>query len=140
MPGIKICLVEDDPFDAELSLNALSEIVVREEIICFYDGEKFLDYLAKLKTMIPAFVILDMKMPKLSGTDVLKAIRSMPHIKQLPVIIFSSTGNEKDVKESYEAGANAFVVKPKMPDPYRDAVRQMGRFWLNLNILPYNLK
>ncbi len=138
----RILLVEDDPRDVELILESLGEYNLANEVVVAYDGEEALDYLycrGKFKTRPggnPAVMLLDLKMPKVSGTEVLKQIRSDEKLKMIPVVILTSSREEKDWLESYKLGVNAYVVKPVDFHEFVKAVKDIGAFWAVINEPP----
>jgi CheY-like chemotaxis protein len=140
-PG-RILLAEDDPYDQELTITALNEYRLANEIFVVNDGAEALDYLHRRGTYAdipsgnPAVVLLDLKMPKLGGLEVLREIRSTPALRLLPVVILTSSREEADITESYNLGANAFVVKPVDFHAFVDAVKKTGLFWAVINEPP----
>lgn len=140
----KILLVEDDPRDVELTLEALSEYNIANTIDVVHDGAQALDYLycrgdyAERQDGNPSVVLLDLKMPRLSGIDVLKVVKSDPKLKTIPIIILTSSREETDLKECYELGVNAYVVKPVEFGSFLEAVKTIGAFWAILNEYPQN--
>jgi CheY-like chemotaxis protein len=137
-----ILLAEDNPKDVELTLEALSEDNLANHIVTVKDGVEAMDYLrceGKFKQRNkgnPAVLLLDIKMPRMDGIDVLKAIRSDSKLKMLPVVILTSSREESDLIKSYELGVNAYVVKPVDFKNFMHAVKQTGVFWALLNELP----
>ena len=137
----RIVLVEDSPRDAELTLNALKGIVANE-VVHLRDGAEALEYLfrrgafASRPAELPAVVLLDLKMPKVDGLEVLRAVKSDPVLKTIPVVVMTSSREERDIVRSYAAGVNAYVVKPLKFAEFADAVRQLGVFWAALNEPP----
>jgi len=135
----RILLVEDDPNDVELTLTALEQHNLRNEIVVAYDGEEALDYLYRRGRFVgvppaqPAVVLLDLKLPKISGFEVLRQIKSDPLLKMIPVVILTSSGEDKDLAKCYELGTSAYVVKPVNFHEFVDAVRDIGAFWAVLN-------
>ena len=138
----RILLAEDDPRDIELTLNALEEHNLANEVVVVRDGAEALDYLKRQgdyrlrRNGNPAVVLLDLKMPKVNGLQVLREIRSDPTLKSIPVCVLTSSREERDVIESYEMGVNAYVVKPVKFDQFVSAVQQIGLFWAVLNEPP----
>ena len=135
----KILLAEDNPKDVELTLTALAEHNLANEVVVARDGEEALDYLLKRGRFEgrepgnPAVVLLDLKMPKVDGLEVLRRIKSDDALKTIPVVMLTSSREEKDLIESYRLGINAYVVKPVAFDRFLDAVRNVGIFWAILN-------
>jgi two-component system response regulator len=132
-----ILVVEDNPDHAELTLEVLSNVRVRHEIIVARDGAEALEYLlgdARLNS--PLLVLLDLNLPKISGLDVLRRIRSKESTRLVPVVILTSSRNESDIIESYNLGANSYIVKPVDYEQFSVAVEQLGLYWLGLNIPP----
>jgi CheY-like chemotaxis protein len=138
----RILLVEDNLKDVELTLAALEQNHLANEVIVARDGVEALDYLhargsfAGRTNGLPAVVLLDIKMPKLNGIEVLRLIKSTPRFKGIPVVMLTSSREEPDLKECYALGVNAYVVKPVDFTQFMDAVRQVGAFWAVLNELP----
>jgi CheY-like chemotaxis protein len=137
-----ILLAEDNPKDVELTLEALSEDNLANHIITVKDGVEAMDYLrceGKFKQRNrgnPAVLLLDIKMPRMDGIEVLKAIRSDSKLKMLPVVMLTSSREESDLINSYKLGVNAYVVKPVDFKNFMHAVKQTGVFWALLNELP----
>jgi DNA-binding response OmpR family regulator len=138
----RVLLVEDDPRDVELILEALGEYNLANEVITAIDGEEALDYLycrGKFKERPdsnPAVVLLDLKLPKINGMEVLKQIRSDEKLKMIPVVILTSSREERDWIESYKLGVNAYVVKPVDFHEFVNAVKDLGVFWAVINEPP----
>ena len=138
----KILLVEDDPHDVELTLSALSENHLTNEIVVVRDGAEALDYLYRRgfyqsrEAGNPEVILLDLKLPKVDGLDVLKRIKADPDLKTVPVVMLTSSREEKDLVESYNSGSNAYVVKPVGFGDFLEAVRQVGLFWTVINQPP----
>lgn len=138
----RILLVEDDPRDVELTLTALREGNLANEIDVASDGAQALDYLLRRgaysgrKAQNPGVILLDLKLPKISGLEVLAEIRRSPQIKYIPVVALTSSAEERDVVKGYELGVNAYVVKPVDFEAFVTAVRQLGFFWAVLNQAP----
>ena len=138
----RILLAEDNPKDVELTLTALDEHHLVNEVVVVNDGAETLDYLYRRGKFAmradnhPAVVLLDLKMPKVDGLEVLRTIKSDHDLKTIPVVILSSSRQEKDVIESYKLGVNAYVVKPVDFKKFIDAVKQIGAFWALINEPP----
>ncbi len=138
----KILLVEDDSHDVELTLSALTENHLTNEIVVVRDGAEALDYLYRRgayqsrEAGNPEVILLDLKLPKVDGLDVLKRIKADPDLKTVPVVMLTSSREEKDLVESYNSGSNAYVVKPVRFGDFLEAVRQVGLFWTVINQPP----
>lgn len=138
----RILLVEDDPNDVELTLGALAEYNLANDIAVARDGVEALDFLFKRGAWAgrpggnPVVVLLDLKMPRLDGIEVLREIRKDPDLKMVPVVILTSSREARDLKEAYQLGTNAYVVKPVRFGELVEAVKQIGVFWAMLNEAP----
>lgn len=135
-----ILLVEDNPMDEELTLRALMKSKILNPVVVARDGVAALDYLfargphvGRSRVDLPQLVLLDLKLPKLDGLEVLKEIRQNELTKLLPVVILTSSVEEDDVAQGYSLGANSYVRKPVDFDHFSEAVRQLGLYWLVLN-------
>ena len=139
---MKILLIDDDKQDIELSLMALSEIDLDTSVRVAYDGLEALESLykhdqdGKTASSAPQLIILDLKMPKLDGFKILSALKNDNKLKFIPVIVFTSSGEEQDISESYRLGVNAYVIKPIQFEKFFDTVKHIGRFWMMLNVAP----
>ncbi len=137
-----ILLAEDSPADAEMTLDALREANLANPIVHVEDGVEALDYLycrgahANRTDLAPAVVLLDIKMPRLDGLEVLKQMRTDERFKQVPVVILSSSREESDLIRSWNLGVNAYVVKPVDVNQFFVAIRTLGQFWAVLNETP----
>lgn len=138
-----ILLVEDNPNDVELTLRAFEKNKIANEIVVASDGEEALEYLFATGAYAdrdpnawPEVVLLDLKLPKMHGLDLLQRLRADERTKRLPVVILTSSNEEKDLIASYDLGANSFVRKPVDFAQFADASRQLGLYWLVLNELP----
>jgi CheY-like chemotaxis protein len=137
-----ILLVEDDPRDVELTLAALDEHNLANSVSVVQDGEEALDYLfcrgkyEGREEGPPVVVLLDLKMPKVSGLEVLKTIKADEHLKSIPVVVLTSSREEPDLIESYRHGVNAYVVKPVDFAEFINAVKRLGIFWTATNEPP----
>jgi CheY-like chemotaxis protein len=138
----RILLAEDDQRDIELTLAALEEINLANEVDVVNNGEEALDYLFKRNNHKnrnngnPAVVLLDLKMPKVDGLEVLKQIKENDELKNIPVVILTSSKIESDLLTSYELGANAFIIKPVQFEEFIKAIKKVGVFWAILNETP----
>ncbi|WP_454885104.1 response regulator [Sphingomonas oryzagri] len=137
-----ILLVEDSPKDVELTLAALEQCQLANAVIVVRDGAEALDYLfargayENRGTGDPAVVLLDLKLPKVDGLQVLEKIKADAHLKGTPVVMLTSSREERDLVQSYSLGVNAFVVKPVGFDQFFEAIRDLGMFWAVLNEPP----
>lgn len=131
--------MDDDLAGAELTLAALSEIGLANPVLVINDGEAALDYLhqrgeyANQLVLLPLVVLLDLKMPKVDGLDILREIRATPRLKSIPVVMLTSSDQERDIVESYALGTNAYVVKPVNIPDFITAIKSLGLFWALLN-------
>ena len=137
-----ILLAEDSPADAEMAIDALRDANLANPIVHVEDGVEALDYLlqrgaqAGREDGLPAVLVLDIKMPRMDGLEVLKHIRSHDKLKKLPVVILSSSREESDLARSWDLGVNAYVVKPVDVDQFFRAVKLLGTFWAVINEAP----
>jgi len=143
MPTIgRILLVEDDPRDVELTMTALEEYNLSNEVEVTSDGEEALDYLycrGKFHDRTcdnPAVLLLDLKLPKVDGLEVLRQIKSDDKLKVIPVVVLTSSREERDMVASYKLGVNAYVVKPVDFHEFVNAIRELGVFWAIINEPP----
>ena len=138
----RILLVEDDPKDVELTLTALEDYKLANEVVVARDGEEALDYLfcrgkfESRPTDNPAVLLLDLKLPKIDGLEVLEKIKSDDNLKLIPVVVLTSSHEEKDMVTSYKLGVNAYVVKPVDFHEFVNAVKELGIFWAIINEPP----
>lgn len=137
-----ILLVEDNPNDIELTLIALEKARLANPVVSLRDGAEALDYLrregqwSERAAENPAVILLDKKLPKIDGHEVLKAVRENDSLKRIPVVMLTSSREEKDLLRSYDLGVNAYVVKPVEFDDFMDAINDLGVFWAVLNEPP----
>ena len=138
----RILIVEDDPKDVELTLTALEEYNLANEVVVTRDGEEALDYLYcrgnfKMRTSDnPAVLLLDLKLPKVDGLEVLQQIKSNEKLKMIPVVVLTSSREERDMVASYKLGVNAYVVKPVDFHEFVNAIKELGIFWAVINEPP----
>ena len=138
----RILLVEDDPRDVELTLTALEDHKLANEVTVAHDGQEALDYLyrrgqyATRPNDNPAVMLLDLKLPKVDGLEVLKQIKSDEQLKTIPVVVLTSSHEEQDMMRSYKLGVNAYVVKPVDFHEFINAVKELGMFWAIINQPP----
>jgi len=140
---VEILLVEDNPNDAELAIRALKKNKLANKVVQVGDGEEALDFLfgrGKFSDRQiengPKVIILDLKLPKINGLEVLQEVKSHPILKKIPVVVLTSSSEESDLIESYNLGANSYIVKPVDFDKFTVAVRDLGFYWLLLNEPP----
>jgi CheY-like chemotaxis protein len=143
MPSIgRILLVEDDPKDVELTITALEEYNLSNEVVVASDGEEALDYLyyrgkfQKRSGENPAVLLLDLKLPKVNGLEVLQRIKGDENLKLIPVVVLTSSREERDMVQSYKLGVNAYVVKPVDFHEFVNAIKELGVFWAIINEPP----
>lgn len=141
--GKTILLVEDNPDDEALTLRALRRNRIVNEVVVAHDGVEALDYLwgtgryqGRDARQQPQVVLLDLKLPKVDGLEVLKRMRSDERTRRVPVVVLTSSSEERDIVDSYNFGANSYVRKPVDFERFVDAVRQLGMYWLLLNEVP----
>jgi CheY-like chemotaxis protein len=138
----RILLVEDSTKDVELTLAALEEHHLANEVVVVHDGAEAMEYLQRrgkyeaLPPANPGVVLLDLKMPKMDGLEVLRRMRADERLRNIPVVMLTSSAQERDVVDSYRLGVNAYVVKPVAFQEFIDAVRSLGLFWGVLNEPP----
>jgi DNA-binding response OmpR family regulator len=138
----RILMVEDDPRDVELSLTALEQYNLANEVVVAGDGEEALDYLYRRDKFMarangnPAVILLDLKLPKVDGLEVLQQIRADEALKMIPVVVLTSSHEERDMVASYKLGVNAYVVKPVDFHEFVNAVKELGVFWALINEPP----
>ncbi len=135
-----ILLVEDNPNDELLTMRALKKNKISNGIMVARDGVEALDYLfgtgeyaGRDLSVMPEFILLDLRLPKIDGLEVLQRIRAAEHTRLLPVIVLTSSDEERDIVESYNLGANSYICKPVDFNQFVEAVRQLGLYWLVLN-------
>lgn len=139
-----ILLAEDADLDAELTMDALAEIGLAQHVVHVGDGAEALDWLYRRghysdrPAGLPAVALLDLKMPRLDGLQTLEAIRSDPALRHLPVVIFSSSREQRDIERGWALGVNAYVVKPVDVDEFSATIQSLGHFWTELNERAYD--
>ena len=134
--AVEILLVEDNPDDAELTIRALKKQNLANNLLHLKDGEEALNFLYSSNDTLPKVILLDLKMPKVDGLEVLRKIKSDDKIKIIPVVMLTSSKEERDIVESYKLGVNAYIVKPVDFEKFADAIAKLGLFWLVLNQPP----
>ena len=138
----RILLVEDDPKDTELTMTALEEYNLSNEVVVATDGEEALDYLyyrgkfQRRSGENPAVMLLDLKLPKIDGLEVLQRVKADANLKMIPVVVLTSSRQERDMLSSYTLGVNAYVVKPVDFHEFVNAIKELGVFWAIINEAP----
>jgi two-component system response regulator len=134
--SIEILLVEDNPDDAELTIRTLRKNNLANHLLHKEDGQEALDFLFSEENVMPRLILLDLKMPRVDGIEVLRRLKSDERRKVIPVVVLTSSKEERDIIESYKLGVNAYVVKPVDFDQFVKAVTQLGLFWMIHNQPP----
>jgi CheY-like chemotaxis protein len=141
--GIEILLVEDNPADLELTLHALRHDNLANRIEVARDGEEALDFLfcrgihgKRSPTQMPKLILLDLKLPKVDGIEVLRQVKANPKTKTIPITVLTSSKEENDLARCYELGVNSYIQKPVDFDKFRDVVKQFSLYWLVVNMPP----
>lgn len=139
-----LLLVEDNPDDEALTLRALRKYNLANEIVVARDGQDALDFMfcegefsSRDSSILPQVILLDLKLPKVDGLQVLERLRANPKTRHVPVVILTSSNEEQDMLRSYDLGANSYVRKPVDFEQFLEAARQLGLYWLVLNEVPY---
>jgi len=139
---VEVLLVEDNPLDAELTIRALKKGGLANKLLRLEDGQEALDYLFRRDEYVgrpdthPRLILLDLKMPRVDGLEVLKTIKADARLRRIPVVIMTSSQEEGDISRSYDLGVNSYVVKPVEFSAFADAVRDAGFYWLAINRSP----
>jgi two-component system, response regulator len=128
-----LLLVEDNPSDEELTLRSLKKHNIVNEVVVARDGVEAVEYLLDETKPLPDLVLLDLKLPRLSGLEVLQRIRSEARTRMMPVVVLTSSSQDEDIVSSYRMGANSYVRKPVRFSDFSEAVRQLGVYWLLIN-------
>jgi two-component system, response regulator len=137
--SLEVLLVEDNPFDAELCIKSLRENHLVNEIVHVNDGAEALDYIycqgkyAKRKNRHPKIILLDLKMPKVSGIEVLQQLKSDASTRSIPIIVLTSSNLDPDIESCYKLGVNSYIVKPVGFDEFAKTVAQLGLYWMVVN-------
>jgi len=130
---IEILLVEDNPDDVQLTLHALKRHGLANRIRVVRDGAEALEFLFASGADVPNVVMLDLKLPRVDGIEVLRAVRADPRTRTIPVVVLTSSAEGRDIAETYDLGANSYIVKPVDFEQFTEAVRQLGLYWVVLN-------
>ena len=137
---VEVLLVEDNPRDAELTIRALKKHNLANQLFHVEDGAEALDFLfrrgkyeGRQADISPKVVLLDLKLPKVNGLEVLRTMKSDPHVRTIPVIMVTSSAEDPDIKAAYDLGANGYVIKPVQFDEFMEAISRLGIYWLMVN-------
>jgi len=140
---VDILLVEDNPYEAQLTIRSFKKSNLASRLLHIDDGAEALDFLfardkyaGRNTENLPKLILLDLKMPKVGGLEVLKAVKLNDRTKRIPVVVLTSSKEEPDIHSSYELGANSYIVKPVNFDSFSKAVTELGMYWMLLNISP----
>lgn len=143
MSEVEILIVEDNPNDAEMALRALRRNNLTNNVLGVGDGEEALDFIycrgafeKKDPCLLPKIILLDLKLPKVDGLEVLRVMKNDPEKKSIPIIVLTSSKEEKDIVASYQLGVNSYIIKPVEFEKFVEAVRDVGLYWLLLNEPP----
>ena len=133
---IEILLAEDNSADAEMTLRALKRNNLANRVRWVKDGQEAIDYLFGERTQPPKLVLLDIKMPKVDGIEVLRRLKADPATQRIPVVVMTSSNEDRDVVESYRLGVNSYIVKPVQFDAFMETVAKIGLYWVLTNRAP----
>jgi two-component system response regulator len=133
---VEILLVEDNPNDAELTLRALKQRNLANQVVVCHDGAEAMEFFSKNPGVDPKVVLLDLKLPKIDGLEVLRRLKGDDRTKSIPIVVLTSSREEPDIERAYELGANSYIVKPVDFDAFARAVSDVGLYWLLLNHPP----
>ena len=138
---LEVLLIEDNPHDAELAIRALEELNLTDHLIHLTDGQAALDFLfgtgnyeGRDVNQQPKVILLDLKLPKINGIEVLRELRADERMKYIPIVVLTSSREERDIREAYHLGANSYVVKPMDFQSYLDVIGNLGSYWLKINL------
>jgi two-component system response regulator len=134
--GVEILLVEDNANDAELTLRALKQRNLANQVFVCRDGAEAINFFAESTSPVPKVVLLDLKLPKVDGLEVLRRLKSNTRTKSIPIVVLTSSREEPDIERAYELGANSYIVKPVDFEAFARAVSDVGLYWLLLNHPP----
>ena len=135
-PGVEILLVEDNANDAELTLRALKQRNLANQVFLCRDGAEALDFFSNGPSPVPKVVLLDLKLPKVDGLEVLRRLKAEARTRSIPVVVLTSSREEPDIERAYALGANSYIVKPVDFEAFARAVSDVGLYWLLLNHPP----
>ena len=133
---LRILLLEDNPNDAELTLRALRQRNLANQVFVCRDGAEAMDFFENGASPVPKVILLDLKLPKVDGLEVLQHLKRNPRTKSIPIVVLTSSREEPDIEKAYELGANSYIVKPVDFDAFARAVADVGLYWLLLNHPP----
>ena len=140
---VDLILIEDNPYEAELTIRSLKKHNLANQLVHLQDGEEAMDFLfskgkysANVGKLNPKLILLDLKLPKVSGLEILKALKSDDNTKNIPLVVLTSSKEESDVFESYNLGVNSYIVKPVNFESFRKAVAEIGLYWMLMNEQP----
>jgi two-component system, response regulator len=131
--AVEILLVEDNPNDVEMTLHALKRSGLTNRIRVVRDGAEALEFLFANGAELPKVVMLDLKLPRVNGIEVLRAVRGDPRTRTVPIVVLTSSREERDITQTYGLGANSYIVKPVDYEQFTEAIRQLGVYWVLLN-------
>jgi len=144
MANIDILLIEDNPHDAEMTIDTLNRQEISNRVEAISDGAEAVEYLfgpdgclAQAEIHLPKLILLDLKLPKVGGLEILKRIKSDERTKHIPVVVFTSSDEERDRMESYRRGANSYIVKPMHAAAFAKYVADVGAYWISMNVTTY---
>lgn len=146
MQQVEILLAEDSDHDAEMTIHALKKIGIINEIVRVCDGQQALDYLfrqgefAGHNGSLPKFIMLDLKMPRVDGIEVLKQLKANPVLRLIPIVMLTSSAEEQDIVRSYELGVNSYIVKPVEFEKFVAEVSRLGFYWSIMNLVPDSIQ
>ena len=135
--AVEILLVEDNPEDAELTLRALKQSNLANQVFVCRDGAEAVDFFSQNNGPVPKVVLLDLKLPKIDGLEVLRRLKREARTKSIPIVVLTSSREEPDIERAYELGANSYIVKPVDFESFARAVSDVGLYWLLLNHPPH---
>lgn len=136
---VEMLLIEDNLQDAELAIRVLKKNNLANNLLHLEDGQEALDFISNEQNELPKLILLDLKMPRIDGLEVLRNLKADARTKSIPVVVLTSSKEEKDIIESYELGVNAYIVKPVDFEQFVTAITQVGLFWLVLNQPPVQI-